>query len=254
MRRLWLKVPGFRVYDIRRDRDHPKRVWVNIRLGDVLAVFGVYVESEKGGYLPVRKAVSPRLFSQNWAMAQVRFLDVPLLHHGVGKRLSLLEDTLALAFMECWGELDRVLKNGLEQTELDFVRPKAWKGMSRRIPVDCVRIWDFERPRGMVGPVSANVQFGHHFVVWHMQVFGDGKFVLDPKHERGVLSSDLRWAADLILRQTSFREFVKGLHATILPEKREFVVKTKGCDIEGIPPPSGSIDGTNGPDKYRRGF
>lgn len=232
MKRLWLKVDGIRVRDISRMDGGLQRASFAVRLGDVLTVRGV-----EFGKRDEEKATCP--FWQNWAMADTRFLDVPALHrhHPLEKKDSLLSDVLALALMERLDGLVRVLETlekGGQQIELDYLWPAAWQGKSLRIPVDFVRIQNFEC-RYAHGKVTADVWAGHHFVVWHVPVFDGAQFAFDP--ERRIGSEKLLALIGQIMARRTFRRHVRAVSADGFPErKRKFTLAVKGYDTERIPP------------------
>jgi hypothetical protein len=125
---------------------------------------------------------------------------------------------------------------------LGFFTPKDWQGKSLMIPVDFIRLQNFQSVV-KTGRVTADIKIGHHLIFFGLRVwdifldkdliFGDHN---SPCGEERI-ESRFRW---LILSMLKLPEVQKTMTAvangTIDMESR-FIEKFVECDPEATPPP-----------------
>ncbi|TSA45206.1 hypothetical protein D4R51_02295 [bacterium] len=225
MKRLWLKIPGFLINGIHPfDSKDGKSISIDMLLGKALDVRGVVITKCPDG------------MTQNWAMANTRFFDVPILHKKTRKRNPLLHDVLAIILViECWTKLAELFLNGLDGKELEYVRPWMWLKQSLRIPVDFIQLQNF-RSAFEGREVYADFRVGHHFIVWQVLVYSGSKFVFDPVDKK-VVSDELRALAERLMKRRTLRQTILSVSKRDSMEMgKKFTLFLKHCDPEGIPP------------------
>jgi len=269
--RIWVKTDGLRLHHLQRrvpmrgESIQGKEVWASLKLSSAFNINGILIESKSG---------EKDWFGQGWGNADVRLIDVPVLHN-TGEKYTLLMDVLAKAvhdFCLQRAELLRpFIENGTTNDELTlgFFKPEDWQGKSLMIPVDFIRLQNFQLRQGKriitIGPdkkkvghlvwqrwndkvVTADIEVGHHLVFFGVKIHNDYQGL---KFER--LSID--WLSDAPLGEERIQDktvnaLIKGMFANkeiletisavakgTIDMESKFVDKVKGCDSEGIPPP-----------------
>ncbi len=220
-RRLWLNVPGYQVQDIKRDRFGC--IYLNIRLGNVLVVRGVTFEIED-----MNRSI------QNWAMADTILVDRANFHDHAAEKVRILRDILMIAVGGCCSRLAWALESDPPKTELEFIKPREWKGKSLKIPVDFVKLIGF-KSRGV--RVYADVCIGHHVIVRMIEIFDGQRFGLDSAGQSTILDLGLRQTIGDLLRRRSVRKAVRDISLEgKIDSDQEFMIGVKGCDPEAVPP------------------
>lgn len=228
MERIWLRILGYRVCNIRRSKGEPGYAYFDIRLGDMVLVEGVKIKYQEEGDRPA--------LLQNWGTASVRFPDVSILHRHTSKRNPLLHDVLASALTECFSELLQALQNGSQKQELRFIEPKEWDGKALRIPVDFVK-FNKLMCGGINQPVYTDFWVGHHFIICGVKIFNGLELGLDKEGCSKILSPTLCWLVDKLCRQVKVQEAVHGVSTEGTADTdADFMIGVKGCDPDGIPP------------------
>lgn len=247
MKRIWLKVEGVKLHSLRHVRDERKAAWATLQLGEALHIDGILLESVGG----------TDWFRQNWALATARILDLPWMHGG-RKTEPLLAHILGEAVMEICHERDEecdeedirtFLEEGtqfeeiLEEPEnLPFFKPKSWKGLCLRIPVDFIRLKSFYY-YSENDEIRTNIQIGHHLIFWKVKVFskvfsggvGNDCFLLDNKD---IIDDALINLIQGILLRSDFQKTVRFLYQSELDDlgDNEFIVAVSDCRVDGLPP------------------
>lgn len=241
--RVWVKINGLQLHHLvpAKNGSRPeKTVWASLKLGSELNINGVLINSRAG---------KKDWFSQGWGNADTRLIDVPALHNA-GEKYTLLMEALAKAVHDFCLRRAEVLRPFIEngatgdELTLGFFKPEAWQGKSLMIPVDFIRLQNFQPAgKGKTGIVAADIQIGHHLIFWGVAIwttFSDKDLIfgdLNTPFGEARIESRFNW---LILSMLQLPEVQKTI--TAVAEKgadleSKFIDKVKGCDPEATPPP-----------------
>jgi hypothetical protein len=172
-KRIWIKVEGIKLGPFQLVQpshlDKEKHISVSVRIGDAFNINGVRIEN----------GIKSNSFLQNWSGCDVRFLDIPGLHHGKHKKYPLLHDIFAketyLFFNGKGGESLRELmetEKRMPNTSILWSVCQTEDGKSLRIPVEFIKLRNFNcLARDCM---VADIFIGSHLVFWQVQIF-DGK-------------------------------------------------------------------------------
>ncbi len=225
MKRIWLKVPGYRVLNIAPIK--PGAASFDVRLGDALVVRGIVLrwKEEKDG----------PSFWQDWTSANMRFHDVPFAHRHqhIHRKHALLPDILACQLVGSYFKIYGIVEKETGQTELEFVKPMEWRGKSLRIPVDFIELVGFMKSDAR-GIVSSNINLGHHITVWETAIYNGSNFCLDGKGTSVMQDPALQAAISDLLRRPSVRTAISAIvkNGGAAREQR-FSLGVKGYDTNG---------------------
>ncbi len=164
MEKIWLKVEEVRLHSLHPTKstdEEEKTIWASLRLDSALNINGIQINSKTN-----RKKDS--WFSQNWALATARLLDVPALHKE-DIRTPLLHDVLARAiYLFCHqkdgDKIRAFIENGGEEPQLPPFKPEDWKGLSLYVPVAFIKLRHFQCQTTQ-GPVRVEVQIVHQLIL-----------------------------------------------------------------------------------------
>ena len=237
MKRIWLKVEGFQLYNFSRSRGTDIAAWADIQMGqESFAVKNYFFRLEKDGQI-----------TQNPAMADMRFLDIPLLHHDRKKPKMLLEDVLGKAIYDLYlageksGELKALLEGKTELTEFPFFKPAEWQGKSLRIPVDFVALRGLSATRSADGWVYADIIVGEHLIFWKQLIFDCTKFCyggskMTPDSSNAIYDKRIVAIINDLLNRKDLQERICYLSETRGFESGSviFFEKTANCDERRI--------------------
>lgn len=166
-RKIWLKVDELRLFlGCYEDRMRGGNQIVGaLKVGECFTVDGIFFAKEENDR-----------FSQNWAWANARVLDVPLCHQHGHQPKNLLRDFLIIGLMEQREQIKEfVLKSKIgDKLELPSFVPLTWE-KPLRIPVEFIRLYHFNRPRNYetnekLNYLTVHIQIGHHIVFWESKL------------------------------------------------------------------------------------
>lgn len=205
-----------RLHSFLRDREIENRVWFLLDLGAALTLGNLYVDFQPDGK-----------FSWNEALADFRFLDIQFQHRNETNPPPLLEMIIAQAVARQLPELRVVVQK--EDAGLEMISWQPWNGQSLTIPMEFLYLFGFRcGGRG----VSANVQLGHHLVLFGLRLFNGEEVAIDQQRVR-----DERIAAAIFGNQELVSE-IRGLPASRkIVFDAAFLFAKEGCDPDGVPPP-----------------
>ena len=143
----------------------------------------------EGINVEVSRGEGKKGLTQNWCHATAKLLDLPVLHPRIKSSRHLLYFILNKALMEFWRDYEAFhhydycsviepIQKGWKYFELAFFSPLEWDGKSLHIPIEFVRISNFQKYKPQ-GRVYASIQIGHHFFFEQVQIFdprGPGVF------------------------------------------------------------------------------
>ncbi len=237
-KRIWLKVDEIEFHlwehfvELHRD---PKElsVWVSVRLGQAFDVRSLLLNKRLG------------CLSQGWGnISNMRFLDCPALHKQQrGRKSQSLDNIIAqvvydTCLVERKSELSAFITKKRPEPQISSFKPGAWKGLSLRIPVDFVEIFNIEGAHS--GSVYANIRVGHHLIFWRVKIFENQVFCSDFK-EAGIRDDGVRNVIRKMLKNSKLRKIVKYLHNIggygIDRDFKFLYVLSKGYNPDSPPPP-----------------
>lgn len=181
MKKIWIKVEGIQLNSLMRThsvRLMPKNqegekghVSTAVKIGSAFNVNGITIES-------TGKDV---WFTQNWALADARLLDVPGCHRR-SKKNPLLDYVLGRAVHDfCLKEMGSTFRTfvekGGEAPETPFFKPKEWGRHSLRIPVEFIKLRNFTHS-SWGNSVFVDIQTGSHLIFWHIKICEQRKVIL----------------------------------------------------------------------------
>lgn len=205
-KRIWLKIPGFKLRNIRREGE---KICFDAELGDEITVQRIRVEGK-----------SLNLNSTNFS-----FLDVPMIH--VRKRNPVLIETIGLA-------LEEIYFQGSQRGELEFAKPEEWEGKSLRIPVDFVQ---FKTLGSEKGAVYTNIYIGHHLAVLRIPIFNGTRFLLESSNYPMVHNKKiLEMIKNLVKRPQTRGNILETSRNGMGNPGFSVLTGIKGCDPEDLPP------------------
>ncbi|MDP3057266.1 MAG: hypothetical protein Q8N37_01950 [bacterium] len=233
MKRICLKVKSLRLVSLKSDLGEEKTVRATLELGNALNIAGVQAGYEKEG----------GSFHQNLSMASLRLMDTPFLHRKEKEKntpLHLLEEIICEAiwffFKQNEVRMRDLLGQKLDDFDLEEFFPE-WNDRELAIPVEFIKLSKFDC-RHQNGDVSADIQLGHHFIVWGVKIY-DGRGVFE-LFDENIRSRELRKVIrEMIKRNAELQEHVKYLSKHGISDMGEevFIDKTEGCDPKSLPPP-----------------
>jgi len=239
MERICLRIKRLRLASLKSIPDEEGTVFATVELGNALNITHVRIGYEgKGGP-----------FHQNWSMASLRFLDVPILHKGEKEKNNsepLLEDIVREAILLFFkggdafpgndARLRYLLGQQLGGFDLEEFNLRQ-NGRELLIPVQFIRMSKFDC-RHQNGDVRVNIQLGHHLIVWNVKIYdGKGVFeIFDDNIRDPKLRKIIR---EMIQRNMELQKHVKHLSQNGTSDLGEtvFIDKSEGCDPKSVPPP-----------------
>jgi hypothetical protein len=240
--RTWIRIDGLELHHLapaKIESRSEKSVWASLLLGPAFSINGLLIHS---------RLKQTGWFSQGWGNTDTRLIDVPALHKD-RKGLTLLEDVLAKAVHDFCLQRAEVLRPFIEKgttgDELSFglFKPEAWRGKSLMIPVDFIRLQNFQSYAGR--KVSADIQIGHHLIFWRMNVWDktlekDSDLVFSednspcgvPRIAHDFLRQKILQMLDSAEVQKTIRAVAKGT----IDMTTQFLDVISGCEPEATPP------------------
>ncbi|MDD2753343.1 MAG: hypothetical protein PHT44_01930 [Candidatus Portnoybacteria bacterium] len=231
-KRIWIKVDALRLSHLFLGKEK-ESAWGSVEVGrDGFTMHSFVFTKKPNGD-----------FSQNTTGANIRLLDVPIIHklkHRPTPK-ALLEDVLCLAVADEYlvarkDELSTFIKS-VERPNLPWFTPSSWPG-SLRIPVDFIRLFNFKCHED--GPAYADIQIGHHLVFWYVSVYDrrDRNPFRQSKYYKDIRDKQVLRAIDRLLTRKKVRAYLEKLtlnhHA--IPDEIEFIDTVPGCQPKGLPP------------------
>lgn len=187
MDRIWLKVSTLKNYFGQHQKISKRATWLSLRLlhhplKEILRIDDIYVEISE-------ERKEGRGLAQNWCHATAKLLDLPVLHPRIKSSEHLLYFILSKALMEFWRDFEAFqcynycsvigpIQKEWKSFTLPFFSPLEWNHKSLHIPVEFIKIGNFQKYEPQ-GRVYASIQIGHHLFFKQVQIFdprGPGEF------------------------------------------------------------------------------
>lgn len=241
--RTWIRIDGLELHHLapaKNESQSEKLAWASLLLGQAFDINGLLIYS---------KPEQTNWFSQGWGNADTRLLDVPARHKD-RKNLTLLEDVLAKAVHDFCLERAEVLRHFIEsgvtgdELTLAFFKPEAWRGKSLMIPVDFIRLQNFQSFAGE--KVCVDIQIGHHLIFWRMEVwskslgkdqdlaFTDNNSPCDLPR---IAHDFLEWKILTMLESPGVQKTIRAVaNGTIDMTTQFFDIMSDQCEPEAVPP------------------
>jgi len=238
--RIWVKIDGLQLHHLVPAK-RESAAWASLKLGSAFNINGLIITKKQNGTV---------WFSQGFGNADARFIDVPILHEKPTKG-ELLLDVLAKAIHDFCLQRAEVLRpfieNGKPKDMLTFgsFKPEDWQGKSLMIPVDFIRLQNFQSVEKS-GRVTADIQIGHHLIFWHVKisdpiqlwdplaaVFSDAPF----GEERIQHTAIHRLIKLMVIMVPDVKKTISAVAEGNIDMESKFIEKVKACDLEATPPP-----------------
>ena len=173
MKRIVLSVPTIQLKNFMQRKlpagKTQQSAWIDLSLG-CLSMNGISIEIDDHLF----PGESWPHVSHNDAMADMRLIDVPILHHGKRSPKKFLYEYLAIGMNEFingthYEEVKKFLNGEVDHlSDSEPFKPEVWKGKSLRIRMDFISVYGIS---GRDGIVRAHIKLGHHIVLWDVQVY-----------------------------------------------------------------------------------
>jgi len=223
MERIWLKVGTLRLLSLHRgiEEKGDRHAWCSLRLGDAVTLNGLYVYP------------GPHHMVFSDATAGFKFIDTPFWHM---KRINFLNAIVYKALQEKHtADITAFIERKTDQAEFPAWEPESWKGLSLRIPIDFIWVYDIDNPVVAKIPVFPDIMFGRHIVLLRARIFDGQNFVVDPR----IHDERLAGMVKKILGLKSLRKLALDLakeRISHVPQDIGFAIKVKGAGFQGKPP------------------
>ena len=235
--RIWVKIDGLQLHHL-ASGGPDRAVWASLKLKPAFNINGILIASCPN---------EAWQFTSNFGNADARLIDVPGLHEKPTKG-ELLRDVLYKAVHDACLDRAEVLrpfiKNGWPGDELTFgfFKPEDWQGKSLMIPVDFIRLQNFQSVV-KTGGITADIQIGHHLIFFGLRVwttflatdliFGDHN---SPCGEVRI-ESRFSWLILSMLKLPEVQKVMTEVANRGIDVESKFIDKVEGCDPEATPPP-----------------
>lgn len=186
-------------------------------------------------------------FTSNLGNADARLVDVPGLHEKPTKE-KLLREVLNKAVHDSCLDRSEVLrpfiKNGWPGDELTFgfFKPEDWQGKSLGIPVEFIRLKNFQLAQ-KTGVVTADIEIGHHLIFWGVRFWYTGmewhplmSFSDIRCGEERIQEKQLIRLINRMFLRSDVKEVVTSVANGAIDMESKFIDAVEGCDPEAVPP------------------
>jgi len=239
-KRIWLKIDGLQLHHL-ASGGPDRAVWASLKLAPAFNINGIMITSQPN---------EAWQFTSNFGNADARIVDVPGLHEKPTKG-KLFRDVIFKSVHDLCLDRAEVLhpfiKNGWpgDELTLGFFKPEDLQGKSLEIPVDFIRLQNFQLVE-KTGVVTANIQIGHHLIFWHIKIY-DSLLPWDPLvcgfhdapfGEEKIQDKEIhRLINGMLITVPGIKKTVSTVTEGKIDMESKFIDKVNGCDPEATPPP-----------------